>query len=111
MGVPIARLTTLRVRGRDNPWLVVSNDTYNLRTGFVQGLELVTSPSAYPETTVAAEDATLREATLYLGSTLGVFAQNPASKASAEVVEEQLGSIIDPAFDKIDAHIAAIFGL
>ena len=106
----VERLSIWSAAGRPHPWLVVSNDTHNLRAGYVQALELLDGSDAYPLTHLEAGDTSCSRGSLFLGPRLETFCK-PGAPVEREVLSVQLGRVQPHAEARVEAHLTAMFGL
>jgi len=109
--LPVERLSIWSVQGQRNPWIIVSNDKHNLKTGYVQGMEVLSRPCPYPQTELSPDDTTYAKAPRYLGANLCVFRKKSASASGPDTLESNLGTVCQAAASKVDAHLMNIFGL
>jgi len=109
--VPVRRLSIWSATGSATPWVIVSNDKNNLLTGFLNGLELVTSPPARNPSPLDPGDITLPGGPYWLGVKLAMLGKGPAGTATPGMIERQLGDATVSGGHRVDEHLIAMLGL
>jgi mRNA-degrading endonuclease toxin of MazEF toxin-antitoxin module len=104
------RLSIWAVEGDLSPWLIVSNNTHNARTGYVQAMELTPEPEIEPTTPLAVEDTTVGDGRYFISATLVSFRKRESGTGDG-VLRELLGHVQSSAVSAVDSHLMTIFGL